>query len=228
MIEFRSYTKPIMMKTLLFTFALILVGSLCIAQDNFTETRVKYQKIEKRAVSYNVPYSPDVVEKAFEHMMQEKGSKPEKSKGYIVYRNVHLQNGTDDIADVYMKVDRKNRKDPNSNVSMFALAPGSNPATVDTDDARMEGSKSFLTSMLPMMENTDHEFKMLDQQGKIADNEKKMRKLEDDYADYEKKVKTLQDRMENNKKERENLRATIESEKSTLEQMRMKEKASTN
>lgn len=216
------------MKTLLFLIAMIFIGSCSYAQGNITETRVKYQKVEKRAITYDVPYASDVVEKSFEQMMQQKGSKPEKSRGYIVYRNVHLQDGSGDVADVYLKIDRKSRKDQHSTVTMFALAPGASPVEVDTDDARMEGSKSFVTSMTPMLANTDHEFRMIDQQGKIAASEKKMRKLEDDYADYEKKIKNLQDKMENNKKEREALKLTIEAEKNTLEQMRMKEKASAN
>ncbi len=217
-----NHYKPNCMKSILaMAMCLFLIVS-AQAQSSVYETTIKFAKKEKRALTYEVPFEPNVVEKTIEDMMAKRGAKVEKSRGFMVFKNVQVDDSSSERGDLYFKVDRKNRKDKNSTVTAFAVAPNANAAETDDNNELLSDTRALLTSMSPGLESTDHQFSLLRQEEKIRDLEKKMRKLEDDYADYEKKVRNLQEKMESNKRERETLRSNIETDKNALEIMRAK------
>lgn len=211
------------MKKLLL-FSVVLLGSLLAsAQPTPSEARVKFIDKEKRAASFEVPYSSEIVEKAIEDRMARKGSRPESVRGYTLYRGVKLHDGSSERADFYFKVDRKSRRDKNSSmVYVFAVNPNDNAHSAETTDTHVEASKEFLGTLIPAIEAKDVDNNIASQSNEISVAEKKLKKLQDDYAELEKKMKALTDKMDENKRNQDLQTAEIEKLKAFLDAIKEK------
>ncbi len=196
---------------------LIAVLSFVFASAQL-ETKAKFFNKEKRVAQYEVPFEPDIVEKAIADSMSRLGIKGSKVKGYQLYRNVPLDAGL--LADLYVNVDRKSRKDKSSIISVYAVAPNSNPGEVESDDEKISGTKTLLSGLVPVIEETDHQNNIILQEKSLGDANKKLKRLEDDQQDLERKIKNFQEKLEKNKKEQVDMKVEIQKQQTTLEAMR--------
>lgn len=198
-----------------------LIGGLAgMAQERPTQTGMKFGDKQKQGAQFELPYAPDIVQKAIEDHMARKGSRAESMKGYTLFRGV---SGYGPRADLYFNVERKGRRDKNiSLIRVFAVNPNDNPASTDPADSRVEDSKAVLESLVSAIEAKDNETNVRVQTSRVQEAERKLKKLRDDYAGYEEKVNALQERMTRNKQEQEAQLAEIEKLKEILEAMKTK------
>jgi hypothetical protein len=196
---------------LLFTFA-------GFSQAAF-ETKSKFFNKEKRTAQIEVPFEPDIVEKAIGDSMARLGIRGTKVKGYSLFRNVVIDG---EATDLYFNIDRKSRKDKASIVTVFAVAPNSNPADVDSDEMKLTASKTFLSGIMPAIDQTNQLNNIALQEKEIAGDEKKLKNLVGDQEDFQKKIKNLQERAEKNLREQEELKRALDSKRTMLNAMRAK------
>jgi hypothetical protein len=210
------------MKKLLFS-GIIACASLLVQGQNLpAEVKVKFIDKEKRAASFEMPYPPEIVENAIQDRMAAKGSRPEKMRGYTLYRGVDVKQ-LGERADLYFKVERKSRKDKNASViTVFAVKANENAATSDTDTEKLEDSKEVLMSLVPVIESKDMETNIANQEAQIRDAEKKLKRMQDDQAEYEEKMKGLQNKLDENRKNQELQTVEIEKMKTFLDAMKDK------
>jgi hypothetical protein len=210
------------MKKLLFS-GIIACASLLVQGQNLpAEVKVKFIDKEKRAASFEMPYPPEIVEKAIQDRMAAKGSRPEKMRGYTLYRGVDVKQ-LGERADLYFKVERKGRKDKNASIiTVFAVNPNENAATTNTDSEKLEDSKEVLMSLVPVIESKDMETNIANQEAQIRDAEKKLKRMQDDQAEYEEKIKGLEKKLDENRKNQELQTVEIDKMKTFLDAMKDK------
>jgi len=196
----------------------LLISFAGFSQAAF-ETKSKFFNKEKRTAQIEVPYEPEIVEKAIGDSMARLGIRGTKVKGYSLFRNVVIDG---EATDLYFNIDRKSRKDKASIVTVFAVAPNSNPADVDSDEMKLSASKTFLSGIMPAIDQTNQLNNIALQEKEIAGEEKKLKNLVNDQEDFQKKIKNLQERAEKNLREQEELKRSLDSKRSMLNAMRAK------
>src|SRR6478735_8304830 len=211
------------MKKLLLSGIIAFFVLVMQAQNLPKEVKVKFIDKEKRAASFEMPYPTEIVKNAIKDRMAAKGSRPEKMRGYTLYRGVDVKQ-LGERADLYFKVERKSRKDKNSSViTVFAVSPNENAATTTTDIDKLDDSKEILLSLVPDIESKDVENNIANQEAQIHDAEKKLKRMQDEQADYEAKIKNLQGKLEENRKSQELQTAEIEKKKTFRDAMKDKQ-----
>ena len=206
------------MKHVTICLLVLLISFAGFSQAAF-ETKSKFFNKEKRTAQIEVPYEPEIVEKAIGDSMARLGIRGTKVKGYSLFRNVVIDG---EATDLYFNIDRKSRKDKSSIVTVFAVAPNSNPADVDSDDMKLTASKTFLSGIMPAIDQTNQLNNIALQEKEIAGDEKKLKNLVDDQEDFQKKIKNLQEKAEKNLREQEELKRTLDSKRTMLNAMRAK------
>lgn len=213
---------------LLFT---LIVSLLCtgfaFAQEP-TQSTAEYngQKYPCYIIEYNLP--PDETENVIKNKLKSEGYKADKSKGYLVYRNVRLQDlDSAEPQDVFFKIDRKSRKEKDiSLVTMISAKAGLIPedkvkgakmvAEIDPSPNAVPFFKSFQRDINLQSYN----LAVSEQEGVVGKAEKKLKNLQDDSAKLEKKIKDYQSDLEANKKDQQKQVDEIARQKQVLEQTR--------
>lgn len=206
------------MKHVSICLLVLLISFAGYSQAAF-ETKSKFFNKEKRTAQIEVPYEPEIVEKAIGDSMARLGIRGTKVKGYSLFRNVPIDGET---MDLYFNIDRKSRKDKASIVTVYAIAPNSNPADVDSDEMKLSASKTFLSGIMPAIDQTNQLNNIALQEKEIAGDEKKLKNLVNDQEDFQKKIKNLQEKAEKNLREQEELKRSLDSKRSMLNAMRAK------
>lgn len=205
-------------------FIMLIAGLLFVvalqAQNMPREATVKYQKKSQNALEYEVPYNQDVVEKAIENYMAQKGAKSSKSRGFTVYKSVALNDSGSEVGDLYIKVDRKSRRDTTSVISVIPMKAGADPGVASTDGLDIEFTRTILESLTPSFKESklDHDIKS--QEDLVGDSEKKLKRLKNNQEDMEKKIKDLEEKLKDNKSDQEKLTRDIEQQRTELESLR--------
>jgi hypothetical protein len=211
------------MKKLLLSVIIACASIVMQGQSLPEEVKIKFIDKDKKAASFELPYPTEIVEKAIQDRMAAKGSRPEKMRGFTLYRGVDVKH-LGERADLYFKVERKSRKDKNASViTVFAVSPNENAATTTTDTDKLDDSKEVLLSLVPEIESKDVETNIANQEAQIRDAEKKLKRMQDDQAEYEAKIKTLQDKLEENRKNQDLQTLEIEKMKSFRDAMKDKQ-----
>jgi hypothetical protein len=206
-----------------FVLALLLVVSTgaLMAQPAATEGRVEFQKSNKVAALLELPYPPEIVEKAISDNMMKKGIKQESIKGFSVYKGARLSTFDTEVNDLYFKIDRKSRKDKNESVIYMIVGRANENLGIRTDaDAyKLTDGKTFLNELIPSIESYNLEVNIKDQEEKITKAEKKLRDLQEDQVDIEKKIRGLQDKLAENRKNQDAQNAELNTQRSARDAM---------
>ena len=213
------FTNPYPMKLLL--PLVILLTTLVFNTSSFSqamEGKVEYQKGDKVAATIELPYSPDIVEEAIKDIMDQRGVKTDRSKGFDIFRNAKLKEGDPEISDLHFKVERKSRKEKESAVIYLLVArPNENVAVRTADDKyKLQEAKEFLNRISPSIEAYNLELVIKNQEGIVMKEQGKLQELQDDQKDLEKKIKGLQQKLEENKSEQKKQSDETVKQKSLL------------
>ena len=167
------------------------------------------QKYPVTIIEFELP--ADETEKVVKEIMKSQGYNPEKSKGYLVYRNVKLNElDMNSNQDVLFKIDRKSRKENNTSVvTMIAAKPGQIPdgkvkgAKIVADITTPSNSAAFLNGFQSSINLAAYNLEIERQINEVAKAEKSLENLVKDQGKLEKKIKDLQDELAQNQKNQE-------------------------
>lgn len=216
------------MKKTIFTLLLLAFYNISlIAQPVATTGSIEYQKGYKSSAVIELPYSTEVVEKSIKENFLKKGIKEEKIKGFQAFKGARLTPTDGEVADLYFKVERKSRKEPNvSVVHMIVGRPNENVSLrTSADEYRISEAKTFLNDMTPSVDAYNLEVDIATQEEVVKKAEKKFKNLEDDQADLEKKIKNLQEKLAQNKRDQEAQNAEMIKQRSVRDAMHTRRSA---
>ena len=193
------------------------------------EGTIEYDKKKQPAILIDYAYSQDAVENAIVQKIEQLGYKAKtergmfnKNKGFIVFKNANITDISDNSMDYIVKVERKSRKEKDE-TTLYLIMNKDGANTMPEMDAYNVGkAKSFLTNLLPEIEEANLELQIKDQENAVTKAEKKYKNLLDDQQSLEKKIKGLQADLEKNLKDQENQQKEIENQKQALEGLKEK------
>lgn len=213
------------MKVTFLLVGFLFLSAILFAQTPMTTT-VEYngQKYPCYLTEYNLP--PQQTEDVIVNKMRSEGYNASKSKGFLVYKNVHLQDlNSGEPQDILFKIERKSRKErDHSIVTMIATKAGLIPeervkgAKNVADIALSENSVPFINSFQSDMKMSAYNLAVSNQEDVVSKAEKRLQKLQDEQSKLEKKIKNLQDDLAKNKTDQQNQTEEIAKQKTILDE----------
>jgi hypothetical protein len=181
------------------------------------------QKYPCYLIEYNLP--PEEAEIVIKEKLRAQGYNASKSKGYLMYRNVKLNDlDSDNAQDILFNVERKSRKEKDKSiVTMITAKAGLIPedkvkgSKMVADIEPSSNSVSFINSFQSAVDLQAYQLAVSTQEDEVAKAEKKLKNLQDDQIKLEKKIKDYQSDLEINKKDQEKQVDEIANQKSILE-----------
>ena len=209
------------MKKIILSLLLILtVLFSSLAQPIASTGKIEMQKSDKVSATIELPYDPDVVERAIKENMLKSGIRDDVSKGFQIYKGARLTPADGELADLYFKVDRKSRRENSAVVNLVIGRPNENVAIRTLDDAyRNEDAKTYLQTLIPIIEAYNLEVQITDQLNLITKQEKKLTNLEEDQKSLENKIRNFEDKLAQLKKEIEAQNAELDKQRSVRDAM---------
>lgn len=209
-----------------FFIALIAIFCISFANAQGQSGTLEYNgaKYPSESFVYNVPANDMTT--IIQDKMKAAGYTAEKSKGFLVYRNVKMNEfGGENSHDIIFKVEQKSRKEKGSSiVNMITALPGEIPAEKVKDGGKSlanitpaPGAGEFFGSLQPAVVQQAHNLSVLAKQKEVDNAQKKLTKLQKEQSSLEKKIKDLQDKLSTNAKEQQAQTAELQSLKSALE-----------
>lgn len=213
------------MKKILLLILSVSVTSLVIGQVR--EGALEYGKTQQPAAIVELPYAPDVVEGAIKNHFEKQGAKVNNSKGLMVVKNASMDGAqSNQVMDLYFKVEKKNRQDKNSSIITLSGAhPGENiTARVTSDRYGVDEAKEFLTSFTPKVEDYQVVLQIEEQEELLKKADKKYTGLVEDSVDYQKKKVTLEQKIVENSKAQKDQKVLLEKQRQVLEALKARRK----
>lgn len=206
--------------TVIALFAFLAVNAQSV------ESTAEYNKAVKPAVICEFPYPPALVEGVLFDDLKQKGfGKGKSSKGFDVYQAINFNEISADKIDLYVKVERKGRKDKGVAVITVLLSKGYDNFVSGASDASMvQNAMNYLNGLKPKLEKTSLEIQIAEQEEVLKKTEKKMNDLVDDGSSLEKKKKKIEEEIEENKKEQEKQKTEVEKQKQILDSIKAQRK----
>lgn len=208
----------------------LMAASFLFTAQAFAQTanegKVEHSNGNKAAAVIELPYPEDEVTDMLSDAMAARGVKGDKSKGFVIYRNVRLNDNDADLSDLHFKVERKSRKEKDiTNVYLLIGKPSENVGLRSaTDYHKIEEAKSFLNGMVPKMEAHHLEVQIREQEATVIKAEKKFQSLVEDSVSYVEKIRALEQKMNTNRTDRASQDVEVKKQRTTLEAMRSRRK----
>ena len=219
------------MRKLFFSLVFIVASFLLNAQA--FEDKIEYNKEKQACIAIEYNYSPQAVENAVVSRMNKLGYKGKeekgmfnKDKGFRVYKEAMVADISPSRYDYVINVDRKSRKESDVAILYLLVLKDNANALSRLNSEELGGARTFLSNLLPDIEEADLELKITAQEDAVVKAEKKLKSLQSDKDDMEKKIKKLQDDIKTNEKDQENQTGEIENQRKALESLKGKRKKS--
>ena len=213
------------MKYFISVFLSLFISVSFVNAQSPMKTTAEYngQKYPCYLIEYNLP--PEEAENVIKEKLRAQGYNASKSKGYLVYRNVKLNDlDSDNAQDILFNVERKSRKEKDKSiVTMITAKAGLIPedkvkgSKMVADIEPSSNSVSFINSFQSAVDLQAYQLAVSTQEDEVAKAEKKLKNLQDDQIKLEKKIKDYQSDLEVNKKDQEKQVDEIANQKSILE-----------
>lgn len=186
------------------------------------------QKYPCIVMEYDLP--PSATEEVIKNELKKQGYNAVKSKGYLLYKNVRLENlNGNSPQDVLFKIDRKSRKENDKSlVTLISAKPGEIPsgkvkgAKIVAYITTPAGGEIFLNSFRDGISESAHNLAVTKQTNEVAKAEKKLEQLQKEQVKLEKKLEDIQADLETNKKDQELQSQEVEKQRAILEEKKAK------
>ncbi len=213
------------MKRILTLAILLATVATASAQPMAMDGVAEYQKKKMPASVIELPYSPEVVEKAIADKFAAQGIKPVKMRDYQLYRNVPMGSLATNY-DVYVKTERKSRKEKDASVvTMVLLRPNEMIENRRADDNHGNADgRQFLNDFTPHMVEYNLSLEVIAQEEHIRKLEKKHEGMIKDGATLRKRREKLDQEILENENNIKNSILTIEKQKVALDALRTRQK----
>ena len=211
--------------------ALFITGFSFAQSPMKTTADYNGQKYPCYIIEYNLP--PEETQNVIVEKLRSEGYRADKSKGFLVYRNVRLKDlNNEEPQDVLFKVERKSRKENEiSIVTMITAKSGL------ISENKVKGAKSvadfepssnsvpFIKSFQSAIDVQSYPLAVSAQEDEVANAEKKLKSLESDQQKLERKIKDYQNDLEQNKKDQATQTGEIAKQKTLLDQKKAEKPA---
>lgn len=226
-----SLTKIIAMRKL--TLSLIFLSASFLLKAQAFEDKIEYNKEKQACIAIEYNYSPQAVENAVVSRMNKLGYKGKeekgmfnKDKGFRVYKEAMIGDISPSRYDYVINVDRKSKKESDAAVLYLIILKDNGNALSRLNTEELGGARTFLSNLVPDIEEADLELKITAQEDVVIKSEKKLKSLQSDKDDMEKRIKKLQDDIKTNEKDQDSQTADIENQRKALESLKGKRKKS--
>lgn len=211
------------MKQIFFLFLSCCILTVTIAQTRSTTT--EYQKITRPALVNELPFPAKTVEDAMADAFTKMGYKGTSSKGFTVFKGVHLKELGLEPYDLYFMVDKKSKRDKDNSIVTLMVSKGFDAFISDTLEGEVfKRAKNYLDSLRNSIAAYDLEQQIIAQEGEVKNAEKKNENLSDEGKDLAKKMRKLEQDISDNKKDQERQARELETQKQISETLKMKRK----
>jgi hypothetical protein len=212
------------MRNLLTTLVLFLLFSLAAAAQSY-EGSITYLKKDLRSMQIDFPYPSDQVEDVIAQKLEKLGYRKKESKGFLVYKNIVLEDISREPADYLIRIEQKSRKEKDETI-VYLIVMHNDENLLDRGDAIINSNiKTFLNRLAPEVEAYHLEQEIKTQEELVLKAEKKSRNLQEDQQSLEKKIKNLQDDLRDNARDQESQQKELERQRQSLEAMKGKRKS---
>ncbi|MBX3256326.1 MAG: hypothetical protein KF862_19475 [Chitinophagaceae bacterium] len=204
----------------LLLFAFLFHSPFSIAQ--VSEGEIEFSGIKRTVKKMEINNESDIVEQAIKNKMAKMGYKPKESKGWLTFKDVDNAEISDERCDLYIKVDRKSRKEKDVSVVHFFTSKPNEHATPVPLAGTMLTSDGFYAQVSSQSVAYKLEQDILAQEEATKKAEKKYDDLVKEQASLEKKIKGLQEDLESNKQKQQTQSQDVENQRKMLEQLKAK------
>jgi hypothetical protein len=215
-----------MIKPLYVTVVTMFFSLATLAQPKAIEGVAEIQGKNVAAAVIEFPYPPETVETALAEKLAERGFKANKAKDYQLYRSVPVGSGKN-IFDVYIKTERKSRKQKDASVVYIVLAkPNEMVSARSAGDRHGVGDgKEFLNDFTPYLEDFNLKLEIMAQEDNIRKLEKKYSDLLSDSTDLSRKKLQLEEKIMLNSTSLQQQAAELEKQRVALEAAKSRRKS---
>jgi hypothetical protein len=212
--------------------SLILLSASFLLEAQAFEDKIEYNKEKQACIAIEYNYSPQAVENAVIAKMNKLGYKGKeekgmfnKDKGFRVYKEAMVADISPSRYDYIINVDRKSKKEADASVLYLIIRKDDGNALSRLNTEELSGAKTFLSNLVPDIEEADLELKISAQEDAVVKAEKRLKSLQTDKDDMERRIKKLQDDIKSNEKDQEKQNAEIENQRKALDDLKAKRKA---
>lgn len=210
------------MKKSLLIVVCFIIGFSAVAQ-NLGE--MEWQKVKIPAFIIEIPQSPSITEAAIKQKLTQLGYTGKETKGVTVYKGIRIAEISTEALDIYLKTDRKSRKDKDESIVYFAISKGlENYVKKDDDPILISRINSYISNFSSWAEAEALERDIQDQEEKLKSSEKKEADLKDESENLQKRLKKLNEDIEDNKKNIEKQKTDVENQRKALDILKAKRK----
>lgn len=179
----------------------------------------------RSAVLNEIPFEDGIAADAINNKFKNLGYNGKSDDDYKVYRGVKLSELGPDAYDIYVKTDRKSKKEKDKCVVCMLISKGNeNFLNEASDPAVFSNAKTFLDKLVSDVAAADLEKQINDQDEIVKKATKKLNGLADDGNDLAKKKKKVEEEISDNQKAQENQQKELDSQKQILETLKAKRK----
>ncbi|MFN8265791.1 MAG: hypothetical protein U0T11_06945 [Chitinophagaceae bacterium] len=201
----------------------LLLSVLSLAAQVPGELEMNKKKVP--SIVTQVPVAPSITEEAIRDKLSQKGYIGKESKGVILYKGVRIPEISNELVDLYLKVERKSRKDKDESLVYVTVSKGyENYVTPVNDAETVNRVISFSANFLPWAEALALEKDIKDQEDRLKSAEKKYNDLLSDGDGLQKKLTKLQQDIEENKSSVQKQKSEVETQRKALEILKSKRK----
>lgn len=212
-----------MRKISILAIAFALIFTSATAQS--VVSKVEYNKVLQSAVTCEYPFTPDVVEGAITAKFKSSGYSSKSTKGYDLYRMAKLPELGNESYDLYMKVERKSKREKDKAVVTLLLSTGFEKFVNDTTGtAILAKAQEYLNGLFPVIAAYDLELQIADQEELVKKADKKYSSAVDEGESLEKKKKKLEDDIADNIKDQAAKKQEAEAQRQVLQTLKAKRK----
>lgn len=214
------------MKPLYATVVTMFLCFAALAQPKAIEGMAEIQGKKVPAAVIEFPYPPETVETALADKLAEKGFKANKAKDYQLFRSVPIGSGKS-IFDMYVKTERKSRKQKDASVVYIVLAKPNEMVSASTPGDRhgVGDGKEFLNDFTPYLEDFNLKLEIMAQEDNIRKLEKKYSELLSDSTDLSRKKLQLEEKILLNSTTLQQQAAELEKQRIALEAAKSRRKS---
>ncbi len=182
------------------------------------ETSIEYNKGKQPAATVEYPINIDIVEDVIKSDLKNRGfGKGKSTKGFTVYEGIIFNEISTDKIDLYIKSDKKSKKDKANSIVTAMVSKGyDNFMSGTTDPKVMAGLITYLNNLKPKFDAGNLEVQIKDQEDVVKKEEKRQNNITDDISDMEKKIKNIQDDIVNKKNDLEKQKSEVEKQRQIL------------
>lgn len=208
---------------------LTLFAALAIVVINATAQsfgELEWQKTKIPATIIEVPQSASVTEAAIKQKLTQMGYSGKETKGVTVYKGIRIPEISTEAFDLYLKVDRKSRKDKDESVTYFAVSKGAENFVKSGDDPLLiQKINDYTSKFAAWAEAEALERDIKDQEDKLKSAERKATDLQDESENLQKRLKKLNEDIEQNKVNIEKQKTEVENQRKALDVLKAKRKS---